>query len=301
MPEPTKPRLACPACGSPLVTTTAEFSCVVGHHFPIVDGVPRFVSSEQYAESFGFEWHRHAKTQLDSASGTTRSEASFRAKTALGRPELEGALVLDVGVGTGRFAEVALADGARVVGVDISRAAEVAAANIGKRAWIAQADLFHLPFEEGQFDVVYSIGVLHHTPDTRAAVEAIARQVRPGGILAIWVYAPSLRTRVSDLYRRVTTRLPAKVLYRLSAAAARLDPLFRVPMVGSLFRVLLPISGERNREWRILDTFDWYAPRYQWKHTSPEVFGWFEDLGLEDIRILSVPVSIRARRPQSSR
>jgi SAM-dependent methyltransferase len=301
MPEPIEPRLACPSCTSPLVKGNDTFTCGSGHRFPIVDGVPRFVSSEHYARSFGYEWHRHAKTQLDSASGSDRSGAAFRAKTALTRSELDGALVLDVGIGTGRFAEVAMAAGARIVGVDLSRAAEVAAANLGEQAWVAQADLFHLPFEEGQFDVVYSIGVLHHTPDTRSAINAIARQVRPGGILAIWVYAPSIRTKVSDVYRRVTTRLPATMLYRLCALAARLDPVFRIPVVGLVFRTLLPISGERDRAWRTLDTFDWYAPRYQWKHTYPEVFGWFEELGLVDIRILPVPTSVRARRPDSPR
>lgn len=297
MADVPQPRLRCPACGAPLTPAADEFVCADGHRFPIVSGVPRFVGSEHYAASFGFEWHRHARTQLDSASGMDRSARSFRDKTGLSRAELEGALVLDVGIGTGRFAEVANAAGARVVGIDLSRAVEVAATNVGNHCWLAQADLFNLPFEEGQFDVVYSIGVLHHTPDTRAAVQAIARFVRPGGILAIWVYTPSLRTRVSDVYRRVTTRLPTRLLYRFCSMVAVLDPLFRIPVIGAVLRLLLPISGERRLEWRILDTFDWYAPRYQWKHTYPEVFDWFENLGFVDIRILHVPVSVRGRRP----
>ena len=45
------------------------------------------------------------------------------------------------------------------------------------------------------------------------------------------------------------------------------------------------------------DTFDWYAPRYQWKHTEPEVAGWFRDLGFERVETLGFPVAVRARRP----
>jgi len=50
-------------------------------------------------------------------------------------------------------------------------------------------------------------------------------------------------------------------------------------------------------EWRVLDTFDWYSPRYQWKHTYPEVRIWFETAGLEEITILPRPVAFRGRMP----
>jgi len=67
--------LRCPTCASNLelrAETTSEAEvisgalvCVLGHSFPIVGGVPRFVSSEQYAGNFGFEWNIHRQTQLD--------------------------------------------------------------------------------------------------------------------------------------------------------------------------------------------------------------------------------------------
>src|SRR5208337_3717658 len=68
--------------------------------------------------------------------------------------------------GMGRFADVATRWGAHVVGIDLSLAAEVAARNLaGRKATILQADVFHLPFVPESFDFIYSIGVLHHTPD----------------------------------------------------------------------------------------------------------------------------------------
>jgi SAM-dependent methyltransferase len=144
---------------------------------------------------------------------------------------------------------------------------------------------------------VYSIGVLHHTPDTAAAVRAIARLVKPGGILAIWVYRRAWWYRMADLYRHATTRMDDATLYRLSRALAGLYPLQHLPVVGRPLRFLVPVSGQADPEWRVLDTFDWYAPRYQWKHTEPEVAGWFRDLGFERVETLGFPVAVRARRP----
>ena len=289
--------LQCPMCRGPLDVGAVAVEGPCGHRFPIVDGVPRFVPGESYAGSFGYEWNRHRMTQLDSRSGTRRSFEAFVAKTGLGPADLAGRTVLDVGVGSGRFAEVAADAGAKVVGIDLSSAVTAAHANLQERVLLAQADLFDAPFSGGAFDIVYSIGVLHHTPDTRSATGAIAGLVKPGGILAIWVYPPSPTNRFSDLYRRVTTRMAPDRLYRLSRLIARLHPLRRVPIVRTVLNYVVPASHEADSDWRTLDTFDWYAPRYQWKHTASEVRGWFEELGFEEIEVLAPPVAVRGRRP----
>jgi SAM-dependent methyltransferase len=181
--------------------------------------------------------------------------------------------------------------------MDLSEAVVAAHANLGDRVRIIQADLFHAPFAPGTFDIVYSIGVLHHTPDTKAATKAIASLVKPGGILAIWVYPPGPTNVTSDLYRRVTTRLDPRTLYRLIRLVGRLHPLRRVRVLRFFLAYLLPASTEDDPTWRLLDTFDWYAPLYQWKHTTAEGVGWFDDLGFEDIEVVGPAVGVRGRRP----
>src|SRR5437660_5359276 len=162
--------LRCTACRGLVEEHSKGLACShCGLVFPEVNGVVRFVSMEYYAGSFGFQWKLYARTQLDNEQ-SRRSEQAFRRRTGFGPEDLAGKLVLDVGCGMGRLAEVATRWGARVVGIDLSAAAEVAAHNLVDREFVAlQADVFALPFAPGTFDHIYSIGVLHHTPDCERA------------------------------------------------------------------------------------------------------------------------------------
>ena len=101
--------------------------------------------------------------------------------------------VLEVGMGLGtdfvRFARA----GAYAHGVDLTKAAvELVARRLdleGLSADIRRADAEALPFEDESFDLVYSWGVLHHTPDTRASLDEIRRVLRPGGEARIMLYS----------------------------------------------------------------------------------------------------------------
>ena len=63
-----------------------------------------------------------------------------------------------------------------------------------------------------------------------------------------------------------------------------------------MFHFLPPISTEPYWEDRVLDTFDWYSPTYQWKHTYPEVYGSFRNAHLTDIQLGDVPVSVSGKK-----
>lgn len=255
--------------------------------FPIVRGIPRFVEDDRYAGSFSFEWNAHAATQLDACRGDDASERQFRLKTGFSPQELEGKLVLDAGVGAGRYTDVASRWGARVVGVDLSYAVEASRRNFADRrnVLLAQADIGRLPLQPGRFDAVFSIGVLHHTPDARAFFRKLVPLVKPGGTLAVWVYPPEGDYLVRRSWVRFVNKLPAPLFYRwcrwfVPWAQCRLDD----PWVG-LIRRLFPFSTQGlGLENDILDTFDGYSPRYHGLHSPEEVEGWFREAGLVDIR-----------------
>ncbi len=296
--------LVCSVCNFPLPPENewegTGTSCVrCGASVPVVRGIPRFVDSERYVASFGFEWNLHRRTQLDDAAHH-ETEETFRAKTGLTPDNVAGRLVLDVGCGMGRFADVVSRWGGKVVGIDLSLAVEAAHANLGGRenVRILQADLFHLPFRPGTFDVVYSIGVLHHTPDCEKAFRQLVPLVRPGGRLCVWVYGTmGPWERFARFYRKVTVRMPKRLLHALCHLAIPWYHVCRLPLVGDLLWTVFPISRHPNPDWRVLDTFDWYSPRYQSLHTFPEVYRWFQGEGLVDIILLDIPVAIAGTRP----
>jgi SAM-dependent methyltransferase len=299
--------LRCLSCRNPLRGRDSGFVCVdCGREYPLVDGVVRFVDEQKYSGSFGFQWHRHARTQLDDDQSKI-SERDFRMRTGFRPEDLAGKLVLDVGCGMGRFADVATRWGAHVIGIDLSLAAEVAARNLaGRNAAFFQADVFHLPFAPESFDLIYSIGVLHHTPDCERAFKMLPGLLKPGGRIAIWLYSRyNAWYRMSDIYRKVTRRMSPRTLHVLCYGVVPLygihQVLRKIPLVGrpasGALAYLIPMAFHRDPRWRILDTFDWYSPWYQSKHTYEEVFRWFESCGLEDLRVIEQPIAVQGRRP----
>jgi len=299
--------LVCPACKSALELRAgarqgAEIldgglwcrQCRV--EYPVLGGVPRFVATEGYAVSFGRQWNWFRTIQLDSFSATRESERMLEATTGWRADDYRGRLVLDAGVGAGRFAEIVADKGGEAVGIDLTSSVDAAYANIGtrKNVHLIQADIFAMPFREGTFDLAYSIGVLHHTPDPRAAFDRVALTVKKGGGLAVYLYSRyGLAHHFSDLLRSVTTRLPLRLMFAGSALAIPLYYLYRLPGLGPLFQLLCPISLHPNWRWRWLDTFDWYTPRYQWKFFYPEVFRWFRANGFHEIEVFDDPIRMR--------
>jgi SAM-dependent methyltransferase len=287
---------------------TGELVCAsCSARYPVVRGVPRFVGTDLYTGSFSYQWNLFRRTQLDEG-GKQESHRTFVEKTGEEPRDLAGKLVLDIGVGTGRFADVVDRGGATTIGIDLSFAVDAAYKNFATRPnmHVVQADVFDLPFAPETFDFIYSIGVLHHTRDTREAFLNLPPLLKPDGRVAIWVYrkpTSPLEGRSNSFWRSITTRLPNRVLLSLCAIGATLA--YLKPVAKPIMKWLFPrvvydcipkVANDDTWRERVLNTFDWYSPRYQYRHTYPEVFGWFEEAGLRDLRILPWGNSVSGAR-----
>jgi SAM-dependent methyltransferase len=101
--------------------------------------------------------------------------------------------VLEVGVGAGTDFLQWVRAGAQAYGVDLTpEAVEHVRQRLAvyglEAAEVRVADCENLPFENNTFDVVYSWGVLHHTPDTAKSVAEVVRVTRPGGVCKVMLY-----------------------------------------------------------------------------------------------------------------
>jgi len=275
--------------------------CEYGCKYPVIRGIPRFVSEENYTESFGFQWRKHSQIYMGNEKQRDIWEL-FKRKTALDEDQVRGKVFLDVGVGTGGYAKGVIDREGRAIGIDLSLAVEAAQENIGNNinCNIVQADLFNLPFKREVFDGIYSIGVLHHTPNCKRAFQGLIYFLKKGGVISIWVYSVQrgLKIFLSEELRKITTKIPKKLLYYLCLIAIPYYLVYKIPILGKIIdKIMPPISKEPSWEDRLLDTFDWYSAIYQSKHTYPEVYRWFKEWGLVDMELLDVPVAIKGYKP----
>jgi SAM-dependent methyltransferase len=233
---PVSSALACPACRGDLHAVDGEeaLECVsCARRYPIVRGIPRLVDESQVvelqsrtADAFGWQWQHFSEMHEE-------YEAQFLDWIhPFGPSFFAGKRVLDAGCGIGRHAYFAARFGAsEVVAADLSDAVETARETLRAlpNVQVVQADLLRPPFPEDEpalmFDLVYSIGVLHHLPDPRAGILSLARLVKPGGTLFVWVYGyegNALVRNVVEPLRRLTTRMrPSRlrvIAWPLSAA-----------------------------------------------------------------------------------
>lgn len=302
--------LACPKCQASLACTADDREEIIegtlvcsgcGASYPVRRGVPRFVDDVNYAASFGMQWNRFRTTQLDSTSGVDVSAERFYAETGWSREWLKGKLVLDAGCGAGRFVEIAGQAGAHVVGVDISSAVEAAASNVDHlpNTQIVQASLYELPFRPGAFDACYCIGVLQHTPDPARTLRSLPPVLKAGGRLSVVAYERRRWTKLNAKYliRPLTTRMSDVGLLRairwtMPIMFGITEVLFRLPVVGRVFRFVIPVANytqetrlslRQRYQWAILDTFDMLSPKHDQPQTVGEVTDALTQAGVVEI------------------
>jgi SAM-dependent methyltransferase len=307
-----------PATGAALRRNGDAFLGPAGERFPIVGGIPRFVATGAYVESFGLQWNIHTQTQLDSHTHAGLSAERLARCLGFAPARLAGLSVLEAGCGAGRFTEVLVQAGASVHAMDLSSAVDANRKNIGEHPSyvVAQADLLRPPFPAASFDVVLCLGVLQHTPAPEASIAALWGMVKPGGLLVIDHYTWSLSraTKLAPVYRAVLKRMPPATAKRITDSLVDwFFPLHwrarNVPLAQQLLSRVSPclayahlypqMSRELHEDWCRLDTFDELTDRYKHLRTAGQIRRVLERLGGLDVTAAygGNGVEARCRKP----
>lgn len=260
--------LACLACAARLGSDLSCSGC--GASFDAPDGIPRLrLPGDARTEAVRRFYERSPFPGYPVRDSLHALRA--RAERNVFARRLDAAIpgdarIVDLGCGTGRMA-VYLARGDRIViGADLARASlrlgAAAAQRFGvDRVLFVETDLLRPGLRAGAFDVVYSSGVLHHTPHPRESFAQLARLARPGGMIVLGVY-------------NAFARIPQ----RLRRAIARL----------SRFRVIPfdPVLRDRGHEPARREAWlrDQYQHPEEHRHTLAEVQGWFEENDVDYVR-----------------
>ena len=248
-------------------------------------------SDRRSAKSFRLQWTMYQEgdhTWFKDDAGLRKKEFLYNLGTTA--EELRGKTLLDAGCGNGELTRSVAEYGPEIVAMDFSRSVEGARKRLFERGFpvshrvhYLQGNVLELPLRPQSFDFVHSSGVLHHTPSTYRAFRSVSRAPKPGGKLYVQLYRrrPAWIHLINASLRAVTTKMPLGLLYGLCYAAT--------PVHSALSRLMHALRGEpappraTARE-RAVQMFDNYSPRYQYRHTVPEIMELFRSEGYEDLQ-----------------
>jgi len=302
--------------------------------YPIINGIPRFVPREFYigsglsrsdvvqtGRSFGDKWREKTSWKLGQRKAEIKmlkeqflAMLGIKKKKELDKLFKDGINCLNAGCGvawseylfnvnkkTNRFA------------IDLSLSVEVAHQRTKNmpNVFVAQADLFQLPFKKKFFDIIFSDGVLHHTGNAKKAFDSLSKYLKPGGFLGIYVYCkkPFLRELADREIRKITTAMTYNKCLEFSSQVTELGKSlkrFKKPLIVKSDIPLLGIKkGKYNLQKFIYDHFlkcfynknlghnlsnltnvDWYHPKYASHHSRKEIKGWFKKNNFSQIKFI---------------
>lgn len=248
-------------------------------------------------ESFGEEWEKFGKFTDEEIDNAGRQYFDIVTPAMLHNK----ATVLDLGCGTGRWTKYIAPRAGFVEALDPSKAVYSAAELLKglPNVRITQAGVDNIPFPDHSFDFAFSLGVLHHIPDTAAALEKVVKKVKPGGYCLIYLYysldnrGPLHKTLffLSNILRQGISKMPsgiksfvcdvlAVLVYMPFVLLSRLLRLFG----GNFFRKV-PLSYYHDKSFHIIrnDALDRFGTPLEQRFSRVQIKAMMEKAGLGEV------------------
>jgi SAM-dependent methyltransferase len=294
-------------------------TCQRHHRFPIRRGIPRLVVDKAQGflkteDAFSSKWREFNKTYHSKKWSEIQKEwflQRFGWKTISNFNKFLKTRhrILDAGTGVGNSAKLFSSNSnAQVFAIDASESIEFAYKKYGDVSNIhfLQADIRRLPFKKNFFDFICSDQVLHHTKDTESSFKILTKHLAKKGHISIYIYkkkAP-LREYADDHIRDFTVKMSEKECLEFSKDMAILGRSLSQLKKKIIIPRNIPILGikagtydvQRFFYWyfvkcwwspdvpfaqSVATNFDWYFPKYAYRHTENEIRKWFKDVKLK--------------------
>lgn len=284
--------LICPLCSSKFKYAKKGLVCSNKHQFPIVEDVPNLIPQMQDYKrteiSFSKEW---GILKNDTPPNMENVRKFFLNDFNINKKQIKNKFILEAGCGRG-YLEMAVSEmlGKKGVIVGLDMSTSILLANKKKykltknheAAQYVRGNIDKPPFKKKSFDMIYSFGVLHHTPDTYNAFKSLLPLLKDNGKFFLGLYRKDRRedTRtVSMIYnsRDLVNRLPLPMIYSVCFILA---PLAKVYAFFNTMTGRRPAFNKTIKEFR-WSLFDHFSPQYAHRHTIEEVNGWFKELGFK--------------------
>lgn len=304
--------------------------CSNKHKFSISNGVPRFVIDKtkdfvRTEDAFSAKWrhhheNHHAKDWIEFQTNWFLERYEWKTLKKFNDFLNTKSAILDAGTGIGNSAKLLSANpNSQVFALDASQSIDFAYKKYGNlpNVHFLQADLRQLPFRKKFFDFVYSDQVLHHTKNTATSFKYLTKFLKDNGHISIYVYkkkAP-IREYVDDYVRNITTNMTVNECIEFSKDMTYLGKSLSevkrkitiprdIPILGvkagtydvqrfvywTFLKCFWDESGNFERSVGV--NFDWYSPKFAYRHTPDEVRKWFRESKIKIITFKEIESGI---------
>ncbi len=250
-------------------------------------------------KSFGEEWNKFHEFSPKVIAKICKEYFDIVDETVINKDTY----MIDIGCGSGRWSEYFLDKVNFIEAVDPSDAILAADKLLeGKEnIRITRASINTLPWPDETFDFGMSVGVLHHIPDTQAALDACVKKIKKGGYFYVYLYYKldnrgflfKSLFRLSDLLRKGVCKLPSgakKVTCDVLAVTAYMPFVLTAKLFFALglkkTAAKIPLSAYANKDFYIIrnDSLDRFGTRLEQRFSRPEIEAMMKRSGLTDIR-----------------
>ena len=250
-------------------------------------------------EGFGDEWSRFDQSELSADELAEMFENYFNIFPWDKLPA--NAVGFDLGCGSGRWAKLVAPRVGKLHLIDPSEAIEVAKRNLASQSncEFHRASVDSIPLADSSCDFGYSLGVLHHVPDTEAGLRACVAKLKPGAPFLLYLYYRFDNRplwfraiwKVSDWGRRLVSNVPHRGRYAISQviAATVYFPLARTARIVERFGIsprFIPLSQYRRNSFYTMrtDALDRFGTKLEKRFTKVEIEQMMKSGGLENIK-----------------